>query len=66
VLHDLADLPIISASFVTAATVAPVAVLVLLLVLARRARLRPGARATAASAGSRWRSSWATCSASSG
>jgi enterochelin esterase-like enzyme len=45
VLHDLADLPIISASFVTAATVAPVAVLVLLLVLARRARLRTGARA---------------------
>lgn len=43
-LHDLADLPIISASFVTAAAVAPLVVLVLMLVVARRARLRTGAR----------------------
>jgi enterochelin esterase-like enzyme len=45
VLHDLADLPIISASFVTAAALAPAILLVLLSVVARRARLRRGARA---------------------
>ena len=44
-LHDLADLPIISASFVTAATLAPAILLALLVVVARRARLRRGARA---------------------
>ncbi|MBM7025855.1 alpha/beta hydrolase [Clavibacter zhangzhiyongii] len=43
-LHELADLPIISASFVTAAAIAPLVALVLLLVVARRARLRTGAR----------------------
>jgi S-formylglutathione hydrolase FrmB len=45
VLHDLADLPIISASFVTASTVVPIVALALLLVIARRARIRTGARA---------------------
>jgi S-formylglutathione hydrolase FrmB len=45
VLHELADLPIISASFVTAAAVTPLALLVLLGVIARRARIRTGARA---------------------
>ncbi|MBF4616742.1 alpha/beta fold hydrolase [Clavibacter sp. VKM Ac-2873] len=44
-LHDLADLPIISASFVTAAALVPAFLLVLLAVVARRARLRRGARA---------------------
>lgn len=44
-LHDLADLPIISASFVTAATVLPLIAFALLLLIARRARLRTGARA---------------------
>ncbi|WP_116055374.1 alpha/beta hydrolase-fold protein [Clavibacter sp. 199] len=44
-LHELADLPIISASFVTAAAVAPLVLLVLLGVIARRARIRTGARA---------------------
>jgi enterochelin esterase-like enzyme len=43
VLHDLADLPIISASFVTAAAAAPAVLLVILAVVARRARLRRGA-----------------------
>ncbi|MFD2338948.1 esterase [Clavibacter tessellarius] len=43
-LHDLADLPIISASFVTASTVGSIVVFVLLAVIARRARLRTGAR----------------------
>jgi S-formylglutathione hydrolase FrmB len=44
-LHDLADLPIISASFVTASTVLPLVALALLLLVARRARMRTGARA---------------------
>ncbi|MDQ0743174.1 S-formylglutathione hydrolase FrmB [Clavibacter sp. B3I6] len=44
-LKDLADLPIISPSFVTAVAVLPVVVLVLLAVIARRARLVRGARA---------------------
>ncbi|WP_043669072.1 alpha/beta hydrolase [Clavibacter michiganensis] len=44
-LHDLADLPIISASFVTAAAVAPFVILVLLGAIARRARIRTGASA---------------------
>ncbi|AWF99933.1 alpha/beta hydrolase [Clavibacter michiganensis] len=44
-LHDLADLPILSASFVTAATLAPFLVLVLGAVVAARARVLTGARA---------------------
>ncbi|KZC96391.1 MULTISPECIES: alpha/beta hydrolase [Clavibacter] len=44
-LKQLADLPIISTSFVTAVAVAPIVGLVLLAVIARRARLVRGARA---------------------
>jgi enterochelin esterase-like enzyme len=45
VLKDLADLPLISTSFVTAAAVAPIVLIVLVAVIARRARLVRGATA---------------------
>jgi S-formylglutathione hydrolase FrmB len=47
VLHELADLPLISASTVTAAVAAPVVAVVVLELVARATRLRTGARAEA-------------------